>query len=66
MLCTICSSKSKVKDVRLNKKENKMRRRECVKGHIFSSYEITEERMAELIDYETAMRKIQRVIEEYE
>lgn len=66
MNCAICNSKSMVKDVRNRKKENKMRRRECEKGHIFLSYEITEERMVELLDCETAFRKIQGVISDYE
>ncbi|WP_370222027.1 hypothetical protein [Cytobacillus sp.] len=66
MKCPICQSGSKVKDVREKRRESKTRKRVCENGHSFLSYEVSEERLAELLDYEKAFNKIQEVMEKYD
>lgn len=66
MKCPICQSSSKVKDVRESRRDSKTRKRVCVKGHSFLSYEVSEERLAELLDFEKAFYKVQEVMEKYD
>lgn len=66
MNCPVCSKPSIVKDVRVGKKENKTRKRVCEKGHSFRSYELSEERYQELLDYERVLIKIQTVMKTYD
>ena len=64
MKCPICSAESIVKDVR-DRNDYRIRRRECKNGHFFSSYEIPDERMTELLNFEKTVKKVQSLIEEY-
>lgn len=66
MKCPICNKPSRVLDVRERRREAKTRRRLCKNGHAFLSYEITEERLAELLDFERAYEKMQTVVREFE
>ncbi|MBG9656082.1 hypothetical protein ACOSZF_21660 [Cytobacillus firmus] len=66
MKCPICQSSSKVKDVREKRRDSKTRKRVCEKGHSFLSYEVSEERLAELLDYEKAFFKMQELLEKYD
>lgn len=66
MKCPICNKPSHVKEVRDTKNESRRRTRECSNGHSFRSYELSEERHAELLDYEKAFYKIQVVMQTYD
>lgn len=65
MKCPYCRKPSKVLDVRERRREAKTRSRLCNNGHRFISYEITEERLAELLDFERAYEKMQTVVKEF-
>jgi hypothetical protein len=66
MDCPICNKPSSVKDVRQRRRETRTRKRVCENGHSFLTYEITEERMAELLDYERAFEKMKEIMKKYE
>lgn len=66
MNCPICDKPSRVLDVRNRKNESRMRRRECSKcAHRFNSFELSEERLAVLLDYERYFLKSEKLIEDY-
>jgi transcriptional regulator NrdR family protein len=62
MKCPVCNKPTLVKDVRERKNEAKMRRRVCPNGHAFRSYELSEERMTELLDYETIINRMRNIL----
>ncbi|MEK5390189.1 hypothetical protein NSQ59_07365 [Margalitia sp. FSL K6-0131] len=66
MKCPICNKQSKVFDVRHPKNESKRRSRICENGHTFRSYELSEERFQELLDYEKYYFKVQELSRTYD
>lgn len=67
MKCPVCNKDASVVDVRTRKNESKMRRRECVQCSLrFNTYELSEDRLAVLLDYERAFLKMQEIIEKYQ
>lgn len=66
MDCPICGKHSTVKDVRQKRREARTRKRVCENGHFFLSYEISEERLLELLDYEKVYEKMQDLLKTYD
>ncbi|MBT2696368.1 hypothetical protein J7E79_02815 [Bacillus sp. ISL-40] len=62
MNCHICDKSTKVYDVRQRKKA-RVRRRVCLAGHAFLTYEVNEDRFNELLKYETLFLRIQNIVE---
>lgn len=66
MKCPICQKQSKVFDVRQVKNESKRRSRVCENGHTFRSYELSDERFQELLDYEKLAIKMHDLLNAYD